>query len=192
MKLRRSLAAAAALAVAIALPAHARSPGSDLSEPFALGLQAGSVISGTIGQALFAGLSFDIPAGHPLSIMFEPSVFWVSGANGGVFRLSLDAALRLYLFSPFVSEDRPAHWGPFIAGGAAVSWVPQQTSNFLDVIAFGPYVEAGYRLVFADHGIFVEPAAAWTTLYGARLDPAGPSAVTSNGLFVSLAVGYRF
>jgi len=191
MKLRTFLSVAA-LAVVVATRVQAGGAGSDLDEPFALGLGAATAVSGAVAGAAVGALSFDVPVGHPLSIMIEPSVSWVSSAGGGVLQLTMAAVMRFYLISPFVPEDRQAHWGPFIAGGAAVSWARQQSGATPNVIAFGPNVEAGYRLVFGDHGIFLEPAVAWMMLYGARLDPGGPSAVTSNGLLVGLTVGYRF
>ncbi len=184
----------AAFAVLVVFPVSAKGVGSEADEPFALGVEAATTVSGAIaiGNTVLAGLSFDIPAGHPLSIMVKPSVSWVSSGDGGILQVALSATMRFFLIAPFVPEDRQAHWGPFIAGGAAGSWAQQQSGAMLNMVAFGPHVEAGYRLVFGDHGIFLEPAVEWTILYGARLDPSGPTAVTSNGLFVSISVGYRF
>ncbi len=191
MKLIR-VAATAALALFVVAAAQARADSSDIGEPVALGLDVGtSAINAVMGTAAVS-LSLDLPLGHPLSLTLQTAASWAPGTGSSVFQLALIAQARFYFISLFVPENGQANWGPFMAAGADVAWTRQLSDSTLDAVSFGPDVEGGYRLVFGDRGIFIEPTFGWIALYGARFDVEGPSPVTSSGYSAGLTVGYRF
>ena len=89
-------------------------------------------------------------------------------------------------------EDRQVQWGPFLAGGAAVAWGHAQGNSTLNAFSIGPDLRAGYRLVFGDRGIYLEPTLGWMVLFGAQLGPSGSNFVATNGIRAGLTAGYRF
>lgn len=191
MKLSR-VAAIAALALFVLAGARARADSSDIGEPVALGVDVGTAAISSLMGAPAGGLSLDLPLGHPLSLTLQTVASWTPGTGSSVFQLALIAQARFYFVSLFVPETGQADWGPFIAAGAAVAWTRELNDSTVDAVSFGPDVQAGYRLVFGDRGIFLEPTFAWLALYGARFDVEGPSPVTSSAYSAGLTVGYRF
>ena len=171
MKLSAMLIASV-LALFPATAALAGTARAELGEPLAVGIDVGTTASSAVMGAVAGSVCFELPLAHPLSLTFEPSAYWSSGTGVSILQLTLVAMMRFYPVALFVSEGQ-AHWGPFVAAGAAVAWAHEQSDASLDVVSFGPDVEAGYRLVFGDRGIFVEPSFGWTALYGGRFDSSG-------------------
>jgi hypothetical protein len=184
-----TVAALALFAISVA-PVEAAK--SEAREPVALGLDAGTTAASAIFGAAAAGLLLDVPLAHPLSLTFQPSAYWSSGTDVSIIQLTMAVMMRFYLISLFVPEERQAHWGPFMAAGVGVAWAREHSGALLDVIAFGPDVQAGYRLVFGDRGFFLEPTVAWMSLYGARLDASGATATTNSGISLGFTLGWRF
>ncbi len=168
----------------IAAPVEAR-------EPVALGLDVGTTASSALMGAVAGSVCLDLPVAHQMSLTFSPSVYWASGTDVSVLQLTMIAMMRFYPVALFVNEAQ-AHWGPFVAAGAAVAWAQEQSGATLNVVSFGPDVEVGYRLVFGDRGIFVEPTFGWMALYGGLLDSSGASATMNSGFSAGFTLGYRF
>jgi hypothetical protein len=88
---------------------------------------------------------------------------------------------------------RQTLWGPFAGLGAAAAWEGWNGGASVSVLSGGPAAEAGYRLVFGDHGLFLEPYLGWMAFFGARKASGAPLAFSfANGMFGGLSLGYRF
>jgi hypothetical protein len=66
-----------------------------------------------------------------------------------------------------------------------------QGGSTLNVLSIGPAVEVGYRLVFGDRGIFVEPSLGWMALLGGKFDASGINSAMNSGMTFALILGYR-
>jgi len=110
-----------------------------------------------------------------------------------LFQLTVIAEVRFYIVSLLVTDpSRQAHWGPFVSGGAAVAWARMLGGSTIDAVSFGPDLAAGYRLVFGDHGIFLEPSMGWMALYGATFTTSGMSSAVNTGITLAMILGWRF
>jgi len=162
-------------------------------DPAAFGVDLGATTAGAFMGAAALDISVDIPLARGWSLDLEPSGYWAAGSQSSVVQLDAVTLARFYLTSLFINgADRQSQWGFFIAGGAVAAWENIQGGSALDVLSIGPTFRLGYRLVFGDHGIFLEPALGWMALIGGRFEAGGVTPITNSGVTAGLTLGYRF
>jgi hypothetical protein len=76
--------------------------------------------------------------------------------------------------------------------GAAAAWKHAQGGSVLNILSIGPVLRAGYRLVFGDRGIYVEPTLGFLVFAGGQFGPGGAAAALNTGVTAGLTLGYRF
>ena len=173
------------------LPCAAAFPASP--EAQAIGVDIGTTAASAVMGAAAASLSIDLPLSRSWSVDLEPSGYWSQGTDAAVLQFSLAGLVRFYLLSLFEPDtDRPVQWGPFLAAGAIAAWEHVQAVTTIDDLAIGAEFRAGYRLVFGDKGIFVEPSLGWTAFLGSRFAANAYSSSLSSGMTAAVILGYRF
>ena len=190
MKSRITLAS---LVLALLVPALAGAAPSTATDPMAIGADIGTTATGIAMGAVAVDLSVDMPLARSWAFDLEPSAYVASGPGAFVLQLTVEALARFYFMSLVVTEaERQAQWGPFLAGGAVVAWARAQGNSTLSAFSIGPELRAGYRLVFGDGGIYVEPTFGWMVLFGAQLGSGGLTTAITDGIRAGLTLGYRF
>ncbi|HVP17434.1 MAG TPA: hypothetical protein VMU36_00455 [Spirochaetia bacterium] len=190
---RGGVAAAVAVTLFFAHAARAGAAPADSVDPVAAGLDVGTTASSAFVGAAAASFSLDLPLGHSVSLQLQPSAYYASGTSVTIFQLTVITSLRFYVVSLFVTDPRrQAQWGPFVSGGAAVAWARMLNGSTIDAVSFGPDLAAGYRLVFGNHGIFIEPSVGWMALYGATFNSSKISSAVNTGVVLGMILGWRF
>jgi hypothetical protein len=182
----------ASLIASLLMPAFVTAAPLASREPVAIGAEVGTIAAGALMGAAAGGISVDLPLTPAWSLGLEPSGYWATGVGSSVLQLNLEGTLRFHLMSLFVDDHaRPTHWGPFLAAGADASWERARVSSSLAILSLGPVLKAGYRLVFGEHGIFLEPSIGWMALFGVELGSGGGSSISNAGATAGLILGYR-
>jgi len=162
-------------------------------ERTAVGADIGSTAAGAFMGAVAASFTLELPLSRAWAIDIEPSFYWASGTGTSILQINAEALARFYLVSLFVDDQtRTVQWGPFVAAGAIAAWGYAQGDSTITVLALGPAIRAGYRFIFGDAGIFVEPSVGFMALFGGQFAPAGASSSMNTGLTLGLIVGWRF
>jgi hypothetical protein len=183
----------ASLVFILCIPALVAAAPSATKAPMAVGADLGTTSAGALMGAAAAGFSVDLPLAPAWSLDLESSGYWASGTDNSVVQINVAALARFYFMSLFIKDSaRQVQWGPFLAGGAVVAWERAQADSILNVLSIGPVLRAGYRLVFGDRGIFVEPSLGWMALFGGEFAPSGLASAVNAGMTGGLTLGYRF
>lgn len=162
-------------------------------ERTALGADIGTTTAGAFMGAVAGAFSLELPLSRAWAIDIEPSFYGASGTGTSILQINVEALARFYLTSLFVDDPtRPAQWGPFAAAGGVAAWGYAQGDSTITVLALGPAIRAGYRFVFGDAGIFVEPSVGFMALFGGQFAPAGVTSSANSGVTLGLIVGWRF
>ena len=172
--------------------AAAAPPGTAATERTAVGADVGATAAGAFAGAVSLAFSVELPLSRAWAIDLEPSVYVAPGTGVSILQVNAGALARFYFMSLFVADAaRPAQWGPFFAAGAVAAWeyAPDQA---ITVLALGPAIRAGYRVVFGDAGFSFEPSVGFMALFGGHFEPAGTSASANAGLTLGLIAGWRF
>lgn len=153
-------------------------------ERTAIGADIGTAAAGAFVGAVAATLSMELPMSRGWAIDLEPSFYTASGTGASILQISAEALMRFYFTSLFVGDAaRPVSWGPFLAAGAVATWGYAQGDSTISVLALGPAIQAGYRVVFGDAGFFFEPSLGYMALF---------SSSTNVGVTLGLTTGWRF
>ncbi len=154
------------------------------SERTAVGADIGATAAGAFVGALAVSLSVELPLSRGWAINLEPSFYAATGTDTSILQINAEALARFYLTSLFVVDAaRPVQWGPFVAAGAVAAWEYAQGDSAMSVLALGPAVRAGYRVVFGDTGFFFEPSLGFMALVSSR---------TNTGVTLGMTAGWRF
>ena len=149
-----------------------------------MGADIGTTAAGAFMGAVAVSLSVELPLSRAWAIDLEPSFYAASGTDMSILQVNVEALARFYLVSLIASDAaRPVEWGPYVAAGAVAAWGDAQGDSNISVLAVGPAVRAGYRVVFGDAGFFFEPSVGFMALF---------SSGANTGMTLGLIAGWRF
>jgi hypothetical protein len=162
-------------------------------ERIAIGADLGTTAASAFVGSTAARLSVELPLSSSLALDLEPSFYAASGTGMSIAQVNAEALARCYLVSLFAKDQpRTARWGPYLAGGAVAAWSRETGGSVITILALGPEIRGGYRFVFGEAGLFVDPSVGYALLTGIRLEPDAKSFTMNGGLTLGMTIGWRF